>query len=257
MVLQANQLYVADTANHLIRCCDLDSEQVRTVAGTGEQSRQMGYYGAGPARQTAISSPWDLEWVNGELYIAMAGSHQIWFLDVEQDILGPYAGSSREGCLDGTLPECALAQPSGLTSDGEHLFVADSEVSAIRAVPLDPEKPVWTVVGQDLFQFGDLDGKGDKVRLQHPLGVAYGGGWLYVADTYNHKIKRIDPRKRKSKTYLGTGAPGLQDGRKAQFYEPSGVSLAGDFLFVADTNNHAVRWSRLGRRRTETLQLKW
>ena len=125
----------------------------------------------------------------------------------------------------------------------------------LRAPELDTGKP-WLNTARPL-QIGELRGKGDKVRLQHPLGVAYGGGWLYLADAYNHKIKRIDPRKRKSKTYLGTGARGLQDGRKAQFYEPSGVSLGGDLLFVADTNNHAVRFSQRGRRRTETLQLKW
>ena len=65
-----------------------------------------------------------------------------------------------------------------------------------------------TLVGGDLFEFGDVDGSGDEVRLQHPLGVAFAyGDKLLIADTYNHKIKQLDP-KRKGHYLFGTGKPG-------------------------------------------------
>jgi hypothetical protein len=74
---------------------------------------------------------------------------------------------------DGPLDQAALAQPSGVTTDGQSIFFADSEVSSIRAATLPPGNVVSTIVGQGLFDFGDIDGVGDTVRLQHPLGVTY------------------------------------------------------------------------------------
>ena len=107
------------------------------------------------------------------------------------------------------------------------LYVADAESNIIRAIDLPPTNEVRTLVGGDLFEFGDVDGKGDNVRLQHPLGVAVHDGRIVIADTYNHKIKLLDPAKRKVWTLAGTGTPGHRDGsgRKAQFYEPGGVAV--------------------------------
>jgi YVTN family beta-propeller protein len=147
-----------------------------------------------------------------------------------------------------------------LASDGEVLYVADSEGSSIRAVPLNPDKPVWTVVGTAdldagrLFEFGDVDGENGKARLQHPLGVAWHQGALYVADTYNNKIKAIDPEKQFSVTFLGTGEPGTDDD-PAQFDEPAGLSVAGNKLYVADTNNHSIRVVDLKTNKVTTLAI--
>jgi DNA-binding beta-propeller fold protein YncE len=136
------------------------------------------------------------------------------------------------------------------------MFVADSESNIIRAIELPPVNRVTTLAGGDLFDFGDKDGTGDAVRFQHPLGVAYHDGAVYIADTYNHRIKRLDPRTGRVATYAGTGRPGHQDGpvAKAQFYEPGGLSVAGDQLYVADTNNHAVRAINLRTHAVTTLR---
>jgi DNA-binding beta-propeller fold protein YncE len=95
-----------------------------------------------------------------------------------------------------------------------------------------------------LFDFGDVDGAGSNVRLQHPLGVAWAEGKLYVADTYNNKIKTIDVAGRTCRSVAGTGKAGNLDaeqGASAQFNEPAGISAANGRLYVADTNNHAIR----------------
>src|SRR5262249_34548488 len=239
--------------NHLIRRLDLRARTVTTIAGTGAQA--LGNYRRGPAREVELSSPWDLVLEKGILYIAMAGSHQIWALNLQHEEIGPYAGSSREARSDGPLMQAALAQPSGITSDGTDLYVADSEISSIRSVSLNPRGQVTTIVGLDLFEFGDVDGQGETVRLQHPLGVTYHNGVLYVADTYNHKIKAIGPRLATAATFLGTGKPGLQDGAIAQFHEPGGVSIANGKLYIADTNNHAIRVADLHTKQVTTLQL--
>jgi thiol-disulfide isomerase/thioredoxin len=279
LALDADSLYIADTENHLIRRADLKTHAVETIAGTGEQSRDYSMRG-GPARTTPLSSPWDLSLVGRTLYVAMAGPHQIWKLDLDKREVALFAGSGREARGDGRRlgdiadeTASAFAQPSGLATDGKTLYVADAESNVIRAVALDADaktdgakmktaslsfasEEVRTLAGGDLFDFGDRDGEGDGVRLQHPLGLALEAGRLYVADTYNHKIKTLDPRTREVKTFAGTGRPGQADGERASFYEPGGISIARGHLYVADTNNHAVRVVDLSTRRTTTLVIR-
>ena len=252
MALEGNTLYVADTENHLIRKIDLKERVVTTVAGTGQQSHE--YFKEGAARSVGLNSPWDLQLVGRVLYIAMAGPHQIWKLDLDKSEVSTFAGSGREARLDGSLLEAGFAQPSGLASDGKTLYVADSEANIIRAVDV-AARQVRTVVGGDLFEFGDVDGNGDEVRLQHPLGLLASGNKVLIADTYNHKIKELDPRQKEVTTLVGTGKPGQADGVSPSFYEPGGLSIANGKLYVADTNNHAIRVVDLKTRNTTTLRI--
>jgi thiol-disulfide isomerase/thioredoxin len=237
-------LYVADTENHAIRRVDLQQQQVETIAGTGTQSHQIQPHN-GEALKTALNSPWDLVKIEHFLFIAMAGSHQIWALDLTDGLIGTYTGTGAEACFNSSLDEATFAQPSGLATDGEELFVADSEGSTIRAVGLGESPMVRSVCGSgELFGFGDVDGQGEAVRLQHCMDVAYGGAnQLWIADTYNHKIKRVDTRSGSCETWFGDGIPAHMDGRSTttRFYEPTGLSLAGNYLYIADTNNHAIR----------------
>jgi len=233
-------LYVADTENHAIRSIDLESGVVTTLAGTGEQAQGAAAAG-GPGRSTALSSPWDLALAGRLLYIAMAGTHQIWSLDLDSGAVARFAGTGREGLLDGPAAEACFAQPSGLALAGGHLYVADSEVSAVRDIELRPNL-VTTIAGEDLFVFGDQDGEGDAVRLQHPLGITTRDGVLFLADSYNNKIKRVEPRRRAVTTWLGGGAAGCADGAgtAAAFREPGGVCAGANGLYIADTNNHRI-----------------
>lgn len=256
LALDKDSLYVADTENHLIRRVDLKARKVETIAGTGQQMEE--YNREGAARSISLNSPWDFARVGRTLYIAMAGPHQIWKLDLEKQEISTFAGSGREARLDGELEKAGFAQPSGLATDGQTLFVADSESNIIRAIELDAPAAaeVRTLAGGDLFDFGDRDGTGDSVRLQHPLGLALLDGKVLIADTYNHKIKQLDPQAQTVETLFGTGKPGQMDGPRASFYEPGGLSQANDKLYVADTNNHAIRVIDLKTKQTTTLKLK-
>jgi DNA-binding beta-propeller fold protein YncE len=251
MALNGDTLYVADRKNHSIRALDLKEQRVWTVAGTGQQVRDftINRHRGGTALQISLNSPWDLLWHDGKVYIAMAGHHQIWTFDPSRDRVDPFAGNGRENIADGPLAQSSFAQPSGLATDGKRLFVADSEISAIRAVPFDRKGEVTTIIGEGLFEFGDVDGEGTKVRLQHALGVAYSAGKLYVADTYNSKIKLIDPDKKTCTTYLGGPDTKL-------FMEPGGLSIAGDKIYVADTNNHRIRIVDMKTKDVTTLNLQ-
>ena len=88
---------------------------------------------------------------------------------------------------------------------------------------LPPDNVVETLTRGDLFDFSEL---------QHPLGVAVYNGQVFVADTYNHRIKVLDPATGKLSSFAGSGAPGLSDGprEQAQFYVPGGLVGGGDTL---------------------------
>jgi sugar lactone lactonase YvrE len=260
MALVGDTLYVADTENHMLRAVDLKPKQVRTIAGTGKQGTERRVGGAGV--RMAINSPWDLVHVDGQLYVAMAGPHQLWAYDLKKHTIEPFAGSGREDILNGPLDQAAMAQPSGIATDGRSLYVVDSEGSAVRKIPLSPRGDMTTLIGasdlpggRSLFEFGDRDGVGGQARLQHPLGLAYHAGALYVADSYNHKLKQIDPAKRTSTTYAGDGKPGSRN-EPPRFSEPAGLSVAGKTLYVADTNNHLIRTVDLETKVVSTLQIK-
>ena len=256
MAVDGDKLYLADTENHAVRLADLSARTLATLAGTGSQARAFNVGGAG--KDTALNSPWDLELQRGALFIAMAGSHQIWRLDLSSGELQPHAGSGREARVDAALKQAALAQPSGLASNGSVLYFADSEISSIREADIDASGGVRTIAGGDLFEFGDVDAKGDRARFQHPLGVEYRDSVLYVADTYNNKIRRIRLADKSVESWLGSGKEGMDDGRgkRASFDEPGGLSIAGNRLFIADTNNHLIRVADLNTGEVETVAVK-
>ncbi len=231
LVAQGDVEWVADTENHADRALDRKAKTVTTVAGTGAlgggRLRDDGTY---PARATALRSPWDLAVVNGTLYVALAGSHQIATLDPKGNALRLFAGTGQESISDGARLAATFAQPSGLATDGKDLFVLDSETSSVRRIEL-ATGDVTTLVGKGLFVFGDVDGPGVTARLQHPIGIAWGEGALWVADTYNSKIKRVDPLTGATTTVaLG-----------AALSEPAGLAWAGPgTLLVADTNRDRI-----------------
>lgn len=238
LALRGNILYLADRKNHALRKLDLDKRTVLTLGGNGERGYER--FATGKGKEIALASPWDLCLVENTLYIAMAGTHQIWKMDVTTEQVSHFAGNGAEDITDGNLFNSTFAQPSGLVSDGKTLYVADSEVSAIRAISL-PKGPVTTVIGTGLFDFGDQDGSLRGARLQHALGVALHDRQILVADTYNNKIRTIDMRADRITTYLGDGTAGDSDTNPIRFDEPGGIFVAGTKAYVADTNNHKVR----------------
>ena len=203
-----------------------------TLAGTGVKGEAPGPFDPTAPRDVSLRSPWGLLRIGRQLLIAMAGSHQIWVYDVDKHLIGPWAGSGREDHVDGPVAEAALAQPSGLAQAGRYILIADSEISSIRVIDLE-DSTVKTIVGRGLFDFGDEEGPPDSVLLQHPLDVAVGSGAIYVADTYNNKIKAIAFGSMETRTVFG-------DGDRKNLYEPGGLAVVGEAVFIADTNNHRI-----------------
>ena len=230
-LLDDGSVVVADTVNHALRRLDLATGAVTTLAGTGRQWMQ-GEPTSGPAREVSLSSPWDVAWWNGRLWIAMAGVHQLWAYDPNDNTVSVTAGTTNEGLVDGPGPEAWFAQPSGLAATADWLWVADSETSALRWVDLDGA--VHTAVGTGLFDFGHRDGAAEQALLQHSLGVtALPDGSVAISDTYNHALRRYDP----STGQVTTLATDLR--------EPSDAVLVGDDILVVESARHRLTRLRL------------
>jgi hypothetical protein len=180
---------VADTVNHALRSINFDTQQVSTLAGTGEQWRP-GDPDQGRALDTSLSTPWDVEYRDGLIYIAMAGDHRIWFFDPVLETVGITAGTTHEGLVDGPSDQAWFAQPSALANSPEGLWILDSETSSLRKLQSDV---ISTSIGTGLFDFGHIDGQASSARLQHPLGITTDGEIVYIADTYNGAIRMFNP----------------------------------------------------------------
>ncbi|MCX5196155.1 redoxin domain-containing protein [Streptomyces sp. NBC_00249] len=233
-LLPDGTVVVADTVNHALRRFDPATGAVETVAGTGRQWWQ-GSPTSGPALEVDLSSPWDVAWWQGRVWIAMAGVHQLWTWDPEAGTVQVAAGTTNEGLVDGPAAEAWFAQPSGLAATEDRLWVADSETSALRYVENTPDGYVVTsAVGSGLFDFGHRDGDAAQALLQHPLGVtALPDGSVAVCDTYNHALRRYDP------------ATGQVSTLATDLREPSDAVLVGDDIVVVESARHRLTRLRL------------
>jgi Thiol-disulfide isomerase and thioredoxins len=239
-------LVVADTVNHLLRGVRLDTGEVSTVAGTGRPWRGTVDFDAHPALEVDLSSPWDVAWYDGRVIVAMAGIHQLWWFDPVRSTAGVYAGTTVEALRDGPLEQVFMAQPSGLSvsADGSTLWIVDSESSALRYVR---DGQMGTAIGQGLFDFGHMDGKGGEALLQHPLGVcALADGTVLVADTYNGAVRRYEP----ATDLVSTVATGLA--------EPSGITVLpdGGLVLVESAAHRLVPLSLTEGLTTEPVRLR-
>ncbi len=227
--LTGYDVFVADTVAHRLLGLNLADGALQVLAGDGRQWMQ----GDGTR---SLFSPWDVTWWRDRVWIAMAGIHQLWTYDPVSHEVAVAAGTTNEGLVDGPLPDAWFAQPSRLAPDGDTLWLADPETSALRrVVEREGSLVVETLVGKGLFDFGFVDGPADEALLQHPLGLAVlPDGSVAVADTYNGAVRLFDPAAAR----LGTLATGLA--------EPSGLLLDGDELLVVESAAHRLSRVPLG-----------
>ena len=254
-VIDGDKLYLADAGTHTIVRVDLEAGTAETIAGTGEQSLYR--HKGGEALKVPINSPYDLSLNDGILYIAMAGFHQIWKMDLEEQTVAPFAGDGGEDIVDGLKDAARLAQPYGIDVSNNAVFFVDSETSSVRVAAIAEEGRVVTLVGTGLFDFGDKDAVGKEALLQHPQGLAVHNDTIYVADSYNSKIKSIAIGSLQVRTVAGSGKQGDVDGNSsiAQFSEPAGLAVAGNKMFIADTNNHKIKVFEFDTGEVTTLDL--
>ena len=244
----AGNLYIADTFNHRIRKVDA-AGVISTVAGDGTQ----GYGGdGGPATAAQLRFP------NG---VALDGAGNLYFADGENDrirkvdaagTITTVAGYGPTGEVGGGFggdggPAVAarLNFPAGVALDGAgNLYFADANNNRIRKV--DAAGVISTVAGDGVQGFGGDGGPATAAQLYLPRGVALdGAGNLYIADRYNHRIRKVDAAGVIS-TVAGDGTEGFGgDGGPAvaaQLSRPYGVALDGaGNLYIVDLGNQRIR----------------
>ncbi len=236
-------LYIADTENHRIRRVD-SSGTIITIAGNGT----AGYSGdGGPAGTAQVSFPSGLALdASGNLFIADTGNNRIRRIDPSGRIT-TIAGTGQQGFSGdwGPAVSAQLSGPKGVSVDGSgHVYIADTWNLRIRRV--DPAGTITTFAGTGEWGFSGDEGPAIRARLRRPDGVAVDvSGNVYIADTYNQLIRRVDPAGTIT-TFAGSLRSGFSGDHgpavQATFFWPRGV--AGDGrgnVYVADTWNHRIR----------------
>lgn len=161
---------------------------------------------------------------------------------------GPAAGDNTGSDTDGTGNAARFSQPWGITSDGTNLYVADSSNHKIRKVVIS-SGVVTTIAGPapGSSGTGDADGTGNAARFNNPRGITTDGTNLFVADSANHKIRKIVISSGVVTTLAGPAAGTVTSGdadgtgNAARFFVPYGLTTDGTNLFIIDTNNHKIR----------------
>lgn len=235
LCLVRENLFVADAGNHCIRRIRLLDGAVDTLLGNGRAGTPR--EGQGKGADFQLNQPWDVTGTLDRLYIAMAGSNQVWEYDLGQTRLRCLAGSSELGITDGPARSAMFAHPAALVQVQQMLYVADAATSAVRAVQTG-QGQVQTLVGQGLYDFGDADGQRREARLQLPLGLALdpGAPVLWVADAYNGSLRRLR---------LGGGDMATHELPQA-LELPSALAAAAGSLWIANTGAHEVLRLDLG-----------
>jgi DNA-binding beta-propeller fold protein YncE len=249
MAVHGEALYIADTGNHAVRVADLATRQVDVLAGTGEMDPGRPLPFGTPVREPRafpLRSPWDLALGAGHtLFIANAGGHQVFELNLETEVLRASVGNGREALKNLTPETSELAQPSGLYFQDGLLYIADAGSSTVRVADY-TNSTVLAVSGpleDTLFTFGASDGPVGQSRLQHPLDVTGdGAGTLYVADTFNHTIRVVDSRM-------------VTDTLGQYASMPGGLDYHAGRLYVADTGAHAIRMIDVASGAMHTVEL--
>jgi len=246
-------LYIADTVNHRVRKVAPDGV-ITTVAGSGPTGPKGGGFSGdnGPAVEAELCFPTSVAVsADGSIFVSDSRNHRIRRISPEGVIttvagsgpVGPSGGGF--GCDGGPATSALLNNPRGVVLDKlGNLYIADTGNHRVRR--LDPSGFIDTVAGFGESGFGGDGGRAKEAMLSSPSGLAIDSdGVLYVADTENHRIRRIDPDGIIT-TMAGCGERGFSgDGGPAsmcRLHTPSDVACGPDgSLFIADTVNHRIR----------------
>lgn len=230
-----NSLYFPDPENRSIRKIELITGVVETIAGSSapSETKDIGIAAGFGYPQIATSD-------GNSLYVADYSNHLIRKIVLSTGDVTTLAGSGEPGKADGVGVAASFNYPRGIVSDGSNLYVADYDNHSIRKIEI-TTGAVSTLAGSG--KEGKKDGVGADASFQNPRGIAIDGATLYVADTYNHTIRKVDVATRRVTTLAGTGNEGAADGIgiAASFSYPQNIVTYDGNLYVTDYGNNSIR----------------
>ena len=230
-------IYVANSRNNTIEAIDAASKSLRIVAGKLFQEGSND----GVGDSARFNSPDGMTIIGQDLYLCDTNNSDIRQIAVSGTVTTVAGTANISGTEDGTGSAAHFNLPTQIATDGTSLYVADSGNSAVRRITLADFK-VKTIGGQ-AGTSGKTEGGPNKSLFSGPRGVAVDKKTIYVADTGNDIIRKIDISSLETSTIAGTGEEGDKDGPalQAQFNNPGAICTDGSFLYILDADNHSVR----------------
>ena len=246
-------VYVANSRNNTIAKIDL-SGAISIVAG--QLFKEGSTDGAGS--KALFNSPDGLTIVDGALWVSDTSNSDLRKIVLSTTVVTTAAGTANtSGTEDGHGAEAHFNLPTQLCTDGKGtIYIADTGNSLIRKLSL-ADLGVTTIGGQSPDGEGKDDGPAAKSKFNRPRGIATDGKFVYVSDTANNLIRKIDLSGNVASTIAGSGAEDKVDGKgaAAAFDHPEALAIAGATLYVADADNHAIRKLSLADATVSTVTL--
>jgi sugar lactone lactonase YvrE len=233
-------LFVANSRNNTIDRIDLTAHTISLLAGT--LFKEGSTDGTGGAAM--FGSPSGVAIIGNNLYVSDTNNSTIRKVALPGGAVTTVAGAVNiAGSDDGKGEAAHFNLPTQLAADpnGSRLFLTDSNNSTIRMISI-PDMVAKTIAGQAQAT-GKVDGPPSKSSFNRPRGIATDGKFVYVSDTGNDVIRKIDLQNMTTSTLTGTGEEGDKDGAagEAQFNNPGAMATDGTAIYVLDADNHAVR----------------
>jgi hypothetical protein len=232
-------LYITDQHNNTIRKIVIATGAVTTIAGTPGNTGSLDGYGA----VASFNHPRGITTDGTNLYVVDGGNSTIRKVVIATGAVSTLAGvAGIVGSADGTGAAARFNFPSGITTDGTKLYVADERNNTIRSIVI-ASGTVTTIAGTS-GATGSVDGVGSAARFDYPAGLITDGTNLYVSEYNNSTIRKIEISTGTVTTIAGTaGTPGSSDGvgAVARFNGPYGITTDGINLYVADEGNNTIR----------------
>jgi streptogramin lyase len=241
----SGNLYIAERDNHVIRKVEAKSGVISTFAGTGVS----GFSGdGGPAARAQLRQPHSIAVdSNGHLLICDIGNHRIRRVALSTGAIDTYGGTGeRQPTPDGApVNGTPMNGPRTIAVDADgHLYLALREGNAIYRIDQRTDR-IHHVAGTGVQGYSGDGGPARLATLAGPKGLACARGSLYIADTENHVVRRIDLDSGIMSTVLGTGRRGdgpEPDPLRCALSRPHGVLVdAGGVLYVGDSEAHRIR----------------
>ncbi|HYB91972.1 MAG TPA: hypothetical protein VEC38_13135 [Candidatus Binataceae bacterium] len=246
-------VYVANSRNNAITAIDLTTKSISVLAG--EIFKEGSNDGVGTAAR--FNSPDGMTIVGRSLYVMDTNNSDVRKIDLDTKVVTTIAGTANiSGTEDGHATAAHFNLPTQIASDGSYLYVADSGNSTVRRISL-ADGMVKTIGGQ-AQQTGKEEGPPSKSVFSGPRGVATDGKSVFVSDTGNECIRKIDLATMTTSTVAGTGEEGADNGPgdKAKFNNPGGMCSDGKtVVYILDADNHAIRKLDIASNQVSTLTL--